>query len=61
MANTFKNASIAVNTTPGTIIYTVPLGRTAVVHTLVVSNIQQILRMSQFRWLMHLLQPHSVL
>jgi predicted DNA-binding transcriptional regulator AlpA len=39
MANTFKNASIAVNTTPGTIIYTVPLGRTAVVHTLVVSNI----------------------
>lgn len=38
MANQFKNASIAVNTTPGTVLYTVPSGRTAVIHSLYVAN-----------------------
>lgn len=39
MANTFKNASIAVNTTPGTVLYTAPAGKVGVVHALIVSNI----------------------
>lgn len=38
MANTFKNASGIINATPGTVLYTVPSGRTAVIHSLFVSN-----------------------
>lgn len=38
MANTFKNASVQVNTSPGTVIYTAPNNASAVVHALIVSN-----------------------
>jgi hypothetical protein len=38
MANTFKNASIVVNTTPGTVIYTTPSATSSVVHTLIIAN-----------------------
>lgn len=37
MPNTFKNASIAVNTTPGTVVYTSPVPA-AIIHTLIISN-----------------------
>lgn len=38
MANTFKNASVQVNTTPGTVIYSAPSNTTAIIHTLIISN-----------------------
>ena len=38
MANTFKNASVVVNATPGTIIYGAPTATTSVIHTLLISN-----------------------
>lgn len=38
MANTFSNASAIINSTPGTVVYTVPAGVTSVVHTLMVAN-----------------------
>lgn len=38
MANTFKASTSAVNSTPGTIVYTAPNGTSQVIHTLMVSN-----------------------
>jgi hypothetical protein len=39
MANKFRNAAIIANTSPGTILYTVPAQTTAVVHAIVIANI----------------------
>lgn len=38
MANTFKNAVGKIIATPGSIIYTAPAGKIAVIHTIIVSN-----------------------
>jgi hypothetical protein len=38
MANTFKNASIVVNATPGTILYTAPSSTSSVVHAMIIAN-----------------------
>lgn len=38
MANTFKNASIVINSTPGTILYTTPSSTSSVIHALIISN-----------------------